>query len=261
MTGDMRRELGAFLRSHRERLRADDLGLRAAGNRRRTPGLRREEVADLCGMSPTWLAWIEQGRDVSASPAALARLSDVLRLNRAERAYLFELARKQDPQAEAGAPEAAPAAVGQVLAATTVPAYGLDRLWCCCGANPAGARLFAPWLDGRDPNLLGFVFRDPAARRFIADWDDRARRLVAEFRADTSRLGDDPEVTALVAGLRRDSAAFESFWQARDVQAREGGLRRFHHAVDGAVCYEQVTLRVAGHDRFKVVMLFPATAA
>lgn len=259
MTDAARRELGGFLRAHRERLRAADVGLRAIDDgRRRTPGLRREEVAALCGLSPTWLTWLEQGREVSASPAALSRLSDALRLNRAERAYLFELARKQDPKASGAAPEPMPPAVGRVLAATGAPAYALDRLWRACGWNPAAAHLFAPWLGGAEPNLLAFVFCDPAARRFIRDWDDRARRLTAEFRADTSRLGADPEAAALVARLRRDSPDFEGFWQARDVLAREGGERLFDHPRDGPLRYEQVTLLLAAHEQFKIVMLFPA---
>lgn len=261
MTMEARQELGAFLRAHRERLRAVEVGLRpAAGERRRTPGLRREELAVLCGMSPTWVTWIEQGRDVSASPWALSRLGDALRLSRAERAYLFELARKQDPRAGAASPEAVPPAVSRVLAAAAVPAYGLDRLWRACGWNPAAAQLFAPWLGGTERNLLAFVFCDPAARRFIHDWDDRARRLVAEFRADTSRLGDDPEATGLVARLRRDSPDFDGFWQARDVLAREGGERLFEHPEDGLLRYEQTTLLLAAHEQFKIVMLFPAEA-
>src|SRR5215472_9229840 len=89
--------LGAFLRALRERQSPVDFGL-PAGTRRRTPGLRREEVAQLCGLSATWYSWIEQGRDVSVSPTALARLAAALRLGRAERAYLFELAGKRDPE-------------------------------------------------------------------------------------------------------------------------------------------------------------------
>ena len=103
MPEDQRRLLGAFLRRRRELLRADDVGLRVSGSaRRRTPGLRREEVAEICGMSPTWYAWIEQGRDISVSPGALARLADAMRLTPAERSYLFQLTRKRDPSAPPG---------------------------------------------------------------------------------------------------------------------------------------------------------------
>src|SRR5487761_796992 len=93
---EQRRELGEFIRARREKLVPSAVGL-AVGGRRRTPGLRREEVAQLCGLSTTWYTWIEQARDVSVSPPALARLANALRLSRAERAYLFELARKRDP--------------------------------------------------------------------------------------------------------------------------------------------------------------------
>src|SRR5262245_50905851 len=96
-SSEQRRELGEFVRAHRERLTPAAIGL-PAGSRRRTPGLRREEVAQLCGLSATWYSWIEQGRDVSVSPTALARLAVALRLGRAERAYLFELAGKRDPE-------------------------------------------------------------------------------------------------------------------------------------------------------------------
>src|SRR5262245_46978827 len=102
MTGiEERRRLGAFLRACRERLSPDDAGIHGRPTRRRTPGLRREEVALLCGLSPTWYTWLEQGRDVSMSPGALARIADALHLTTAERAYLFELHRKHDPDAPA----------------------------------------------------------------------------------------------------------------------------------------------------------------
>src|SRR5215470_11704429 len=93
-----RQELGAFLRAHRERLAPNSVGI-DPGARRRTPGLRREELASLAGVSATWIAWIEQGRNVSVSPAALMRLARVMRLTAAERHYLFDLAGKRDPEA------------------------------------------------------------------------------------------------------------------------------------------------------------------
>src|SRR6185312_3226508 len=124
-----RDELGEFLRSHRARLTPGELGLEP-GMRRRTPGLRREEVAQLAGVSATWYTWIEQGRDVSVSPAALARLARVMRLTAAERAYLFELAGKRDPDAP---PEPAlgeqPEGLAAIVQTIATPAYVLDRTW------------------------------------------------------------------------------------------------------------------------------------
>ena len=261
---DQRRLLGAFLRAHREALSPDRAGQPTnPAARRRTPGLRREEVAQLCGLSTTWYTWAEQGRDIALSEAALSRLAGVLRLSAAERAYLFGLARRRDPAAPAAAPpeETAPADLLAVLHSTTAPAYLLDRLWHARGWNPAAAHLFAPWLGGADPCLLRFVFLDPAARRFIADWDNRARRLLAEFRADTADTPDDPAIRALVEDLRRRSPDFTRFWTAHAVLAREGGTRLFNHPTEGRLAYQQVTLIPAAHPRHKLVVLLPEAKA
>jgi transcriptional regulator with XRE-family HTH domain len=251
---DQRRLLGAFLRTHREALAPDQ----AAGGRRRTPGLRREEVAQLCGLSTTWYTWVEQGRDIAVSAAALARLANALRLTTAERAYLFELTRRRDPAPPVAGPAAVvPAELLAVLRTTAVPAYLLDRLWHVRGWNDAAGRLFAPWFDSGETNLLRYVFLDPTARDFIWDWEDRARRLLAEFRADTAHNPDDPGMHALVEGLRRDSTAFTQFWNSHTVLAREGGERVFNHPRDGVVRYQQVTLLPARHSDHKLVMLLP----
>lgn len=255
---DHRKLLGAFLRAHRERLTAGALGLSGIRQeRRRTPGLRREEVAQLCGMSPTWYTWIEQGRDISVSPAALSRLADALRLTAAERAYLFELARKRDPAearrpVEPGAPEALLAAVATI----GTPAYVLDPLWRACAWNRPAEELFVGWLGGPDPSLLRYLFLNPQARRLICDWEDRGRRLIAEFRADTAP-GEDAEIEALVRELRRESAVFARFWDEYSVLDREGGERTFDHPERGFLRYRQLTLVLAGQPRYKLVMLLP----
>lgn len=260
---DQRRQLGAFLRSHREALTPGDAGQPTHPlARRRTPGLRREEVAQLCGLSTTWYTWAEQGRDIALSEAALARMATALRLSAAERSYLFELARRRDPAAPSlsTTETAAPAELLAVLAAISAPAYLLDRQWRACGWNAAAARLLAPWLESPEPCLLRFVFLDPAARRFIEDWDNRARRLLAEFRADTADTPEDPALRDLVADLRSRSPDFARFWNAHAVLAREGGARVFHHPREGRVEFEQVTLRPATHPRRKLVVLLPQDA-
>jgi transcriptional regulator with XRE-family HTH domain len=253
---EQRRLLAGFLRTRRERLRPSPALVAAGSPRRRTPGMRREEVAALCGVSPTWYSWIEQGRDVSVSPAALARLADALRLSAAERGYLFDLARKRDPAAAPlGDAEALPAALLAAVHAITTPAYVLDRLWDVRAWNPPAASLFADWIGGSERNLLRYVFLDPSAQTFIQDWPERARRLIAEFRADIGRAVEDPALRALADGLRDRSAAFARWWQQQDVQEREGGLRRFRHPVDGPLEYEQLTLRPAVRPDCKLVLL------
>jgi transcriptional regulator with XRE-family HTH domain len=257
---DQRRLLGAFLRRRREQLRAIDVGLTSRADRRRTPGLRREEMAQICGMSPTWYAWIEQGRDISVSSAALARIAEAMQLTPAERRYLFELTRRSDPSAPPQALEedAPPRTLQDAVNAVAAPAYLLDRLWRARAWNNPAALLFADWLGGEEACLLDYVFLNGAARGFIVDWENRARRLAAEFRADTARNPDDPALTALVERLRRGSREFAAFWSDHAVLAREGGARAFHHPKDGVLNYEQITLFPAGLADYKLVMLIGA---
>jgi len=247
--------LGAFLRARREAIAPEDAGL-PAGARRRTPGLRREEAAQLSAVSTTWYTWLEQGRPVSASPAALARLARGLRMSPAERAYFFDLAGKRDPDWSHAAPEDPPAPLLASVHAISGPAYILDRLWTARSWNAAAERLFTGWLDRPEtPNLLRYVFCAPEARRLIVDWEDRARRVAAEFRAATPGPAAAPDRDALIAGLRRDSPDFAEFWAAHGVLEREGGARSFNHPTDGLQRYQQVSLNIASWPDFRLTML------
>ena len=261
LPADQRRMLGAFLRARREALTPACVAAEAVfPGRRRTPGLRREEVAQLCGMSSTWYSWIEQGRDISLSAVALARLSDALRLTAAERAYLFELSRRRDPSPALVEPRDGmiPAELRAVLQATAAPAYLMDRCWHALAWNDAAGHLFSPWLGSSETCLLRYVFLDPGARDFIFDWEDRARRVIAEFRADTARVPDDPAMKALVEELLRDSSAFSRLWEGHAVLTREGGTRLFRHPEDGLLRYEQITLVPAPFPEHRIVMLLPS---
>lgn len=255
-SAEQRALLGTFLKTHRGRISPAEAGLRGGSERRRTPGLRREEVAQLSGISTTWYTWLEQGREVSVSPSALARLADGLRLSPAERAYVFAMAHKQDPSGPQD-PErdVPPSALLVALDAMSCPAYLLDSLWFVSGYNDAALHLFGAWIGSGHANLVRYVFLDPTARNLIADWDNRARRLVAEFRADTVHRADDAAFVTLVDGLQDASTRFSHWWQDYGVLDREGGRRVFHHPADGTVDFEQVTLTPAGHPEFKLVML------
>ena len=244
-----------FLRAHRERLTPADARIAGGPVRRRTPGLRREEVAQLAGLSPTWYTWLEQGREVSVSAGALARIADALHLTAPERAYLFELARRLDPELARPGDQEGPASLLSALKAMRTPAYLLDRNWCACGSNAAARHLFAQSLGGAERNLLRYVFLDSTARDFICDWENRARRLVAEFRADTAARADEREVAELVQELRRASTRFGEYWDDHRVLARDGGTRDFNHPKEGAVRYEQLTLLPATRSGYKLVML------
>jgi transcriptional regulator with XRE-family HTH domain len=255
MTGDQRQLLGAFVRAHREKLPPE-----GGGVRRRTPGLRREELAARAGISATWCTWIEQGRDVKASPQALARLARAMMLSRAERAYFFELSGKRDPDGPSPPDRAdAPPSIVDAAQAIRHPAYGLDRLWNACAWNAAAKRLFPGWLD-RDcqRNLLIFVFLDPAARDLIPNWKDRAVRLLAEFRSDFGHSFSDPRARDLVERLQRKSPLFAQAWNTHSVLEREGGLRIFNHPDKGLLRFVQSTFHPSERPDHKLVILTPA---
>jgi transcriptional regulator with XRE-family HTH domain len=247
-----RQMLGAFIRAHRARLTPA-----RPGSRRRTPGLRREELADAAGLGVTWITWLEQGRDVQPSVAALARLADALQLSAAERASLFDLAGKKDPHAGAENVDDLSPALLALPGLVSAPAYLLDHTWTARAWNGPAAALFVGWLDpdASDRNLLRYVFLHPAARDLIVDWDTRARRLAAEFRADYHRRPADADMQALVEQLCRDSALFAACWDRQDVLHREGGARRFRHPVDGELRFVQTTLLVALQMEIKLVCL------
>ncbi len=252
LDADERRLLGNFIRAHRERARPD-----IAGGRRRTPGLRREELAARAGISVTWCAWIEQGRAVQASPEALVRIAQALSLTPAERSYLFELAGRLDPEAAARPQEEAPASLRAIIGALEHPAYGLDCCWSAVCWNDSAAWLFRGWLDGdHQRNLLRFVFQESSARDLLPNWEDRARRLLAEFRADYGHMFRDERVKRFVHALRRDSEFFSRAWDEQGVQYREGGLRAFHHSQQ-ELLFEQHSYTPSDAPCYKLVALLP----
>lgn len=255
----MHKQLGEFIRLHREQTKPQDVGLRADG-RRRTPGLRREELAQLCDVSPTWLTWLEQGRPVSASAKVLSRLADIMHLTAAERTYLFRLADKLDTTSEAKN-DSPSANFTAIVKAIRTPAYILNRQWDAVTWNRPASDLFSGWLDqgkaAAPANLLRFMFGSSSARKLIADWPERAQRLVAEFRADCGKYADDEPYASLIAELTRDSEEFKKLWNAHHVLGRDGGSRRFQHPTQGALTFEQVTLNLAAAREVKLVMLLP----
>jgi len=256
-----RKALGEFIKTQRTQIPTAALRL-GGSTRRRTPGLRREEIAQLCDISVTWYTWIEQGRTVSVSAAALARIAEALQLSRAKRAYLFELSGKKDPQAQDVLAQEIPDEILAVTDAIKTPAYLLDRHWNAVAWNRAAKTLFVGWLDkksknGASRNLLEYTYCQPEAATLISDWEQRASRLAAEFRADCGMYLDEPEIARLVARLSTASAAFKRAWNLHDVVEKEGGERRFSHPALGQLAYRQVNLRVANRPELKLVMLLP----
>jgi len=256
MPADRRQTLSQFLRTQREKLSPTEAGLLVVPRRRRTPGLRREEVAQLCGISTTWYTWLEQGRDVTCSPATLSRIATNLKMSATERRYLFTLAELRDPQQNAHVLTTPTTLLG-LPEQIKSPAYLLDPLWNVLSANGPARALFTGWMDSPEPNQLRYVFLNPEAKTFLTDWPDRARRLLAEFRSDTAHLARTKAFQTLTSALQAESQDFLHFWQDQRVLPREGGQRSFQHPILGPLKYEQTTLTPAEHTGYKLVVLTP----
>lgn len=260
-----RQELAKFLQALRQRGTPEAFGF-PTGARRRTQGLRREEVAQLAGISATWYTWIEQGREVNVSAEALDRLAVALKLSKSERTYLFEMADRRDPQAHITETDAAPETLINMLSGIQIPAYIMGRTWNLLAWNAPASSLFIGWLDTLPenasqiekvlpPNLLRFVFTHANAKQFVVNWEMRARRLVAEFRADCRSRLEEPELKQLVSELTLANPEFERFWKQHDVLERQGGQREFNHPTLGLISYQQITLRPVEQEQLKLVLL------
>ena len=214
-------------------------------------------------MSPTWYTWIEQGREVNISAEALDRLALALKLSRSERDYLFDMAGRRDPRSTEMEEDTAPETLVSMIANITIPAYIMGRTWDLLAWNKGAEELFTGWLDKPRiadeplPNLLGFVFLNPEARQFVVNWEVRARRLVAEFRADCRGRLEEPGLQRLVTELSQSSPDFDRFWKQHDVLERQGGQRAFNHPKRGLINYQQVTLRPVEQEQLKLVLLTP----
>ena len=256
------RELAAFLRARRARLTPEAVGL-PRGARRRTPGLRREEVAEIAGLGPTWYTWLEQGRDIHPSAATLERLARALRLDAAERRYLFLLAGYPPPAVLPEGEETVGPALRRVLDALgDTPAYVLGRYWDRLAWNRAAELIFdlaAAPPHGR--NLLWQLFTDPAHRDFVVEWEAVARGVLAEFRADSAAAPDDPRFTALIADLQRSSPEFRAWWPQHDVRGIVGGRKVFAHPDVGHLVLEHTTLLVPGHVGERLMIYTPLPEA
>jgi transcriptional regulator with XRE-family HTH domain len=254
-----RRQSGAFLRSRRERLTPSDVGL-PDGFRRRTPGLRREEVALLAGVGATWYTWLEQGRDVRPSAEVLSALADALRLDAAERRHLYILNDRPSPEPKPTGPERVEQPLLRMLDSLTgQPAYVLGRRWDVLAWNRAAELLFGDYgkLEGDERNIMHIVFVDKAHRKLLVDWNEVASTVLAMFRADSARYAGDPDFERLIGSLMRVSAEFRELWSRQDVLRSLSSHKRIKHPVAGRMTFEYTSFEVTGQADMKLVVYTP----
>lgn len=244
-------EVRDFLLSRRARLRPRDVGLPPGGGQRRVPGLRREEVALLAGLSVEYYTKLERGHLEGASERVLQAVAEVLRLDAAERDHLFDLARaaRHDTTPRPVPPADAPLreSTRVLLGAIDAPAFVRNHRRDIVAANPLGRALYAPMYEDpvSPPNTARFAFLDPRARDFYTDWELAAGNIVAVLRSDAGRYGEDPLLQELVADLSRRSGAFRDRWADHEVRHHHAGRKHYRHPLVGEIelLYEAMPLQ------------------
>jgi transcriptional regulator with XRE-family HTH domain len=245
-------ELAEFLRSSRARVSPEELGLEHESARRRVPGLRREELAQLAGVSVDYYTRLEQGRSRSASAEVLGALATALRLNDAERQHLMDLARPEPAQRKRrGRPQRVdPATLRliEMLDEVNSPAFVLGRRLDVLAHNRIAGSLITEFraLPAAERNQARFVFFDPHARELYEDWDAVAADTVAMLRLDSGRYPDDPQLSALIGELSIHSEEFRRWWSDHKVHRRTTGTKGYHHPVVGDLTVQYQALHPAG---------------
>lgn len=251
--------LGAFLRDRRARMDPASFGL---GGRRRTPGLRREEVAQRANISPTWYTWLEQGRGGAPSADVLDRLANGLMLTAPEREHLFLLALGRPPMVTFSRTDHVTPRLQRVLdALPNSPAIIKTATWDVIAWNAAAARLLTDYgtLPREERNVLRLIFTNPVTMEAQDDWWNVARYVVGAFRADAARAGAGSEINALVEELSRISPEFESLWRENDVAAHGDGMKRLRHPERGLIELEFSVFAVEGRPDLGMLVYNPAT--
>jgi transcriptional regulator with XRE-family HTH domain len=249
-----RAELAEFLRARRSRIRPEDVGL-PPGIRRRTPGLRREEVAQLAGVGVTWYTWLEQGRKIHVSGQVLAAVARTLMLDDAECEHLFRLAEAPDrlPPPE---PPVVPQSVLEVLATLDpLPAILLNARYDILAENATYTELFRSWRrPGEARNVLWYCFVNPAAREHYQNMDEQLPVLVATLRASFARHLGEPAWTEFIRTLSAASPAFTEMWGRHDVARPGVTFKTFVHDQVGRLTIRSTSLAVAGLAETRIVV-------
>lgn len=254
--------LGSFLRDRRARIDPASFGF--AGGRRRTPGLRREEVAQRANISPTWYTWLEQGRGGAPSADVLNRLATGLMLTEPEREHLFIIGLGRPPEPRYQHTDGVTPRLQRVLdAMPTSPAIIKTATWDVVAWNRAAAVLLTDYakLPRKQRNVLRLMFSDSRVRAAQDDWHNVARYVVGAFRADAARAGADAEIAQLVEELSRISPEFESLWRDNDIAGHADGVKRLHHPELGPIELEFSAFAVDGRPDLGMIVYNPATSA
>lgn len=260
MATEAENPLGSFLRDRRMRLDPTAFGLPSA--RRRTPGLRREEVAQRANISPTWYTWLEQGRGGAPSADVIERIARGMMLTEPEREHLHLLAFGHLPEARYSEPGGITPRLQRILDAIPIsPAIIRTATWDVVAWNRAAADVLTDYsrLSRKDRNILRLMFSDSRVRAAQEDWNSVARFVVGAFRADAARAGAGAEIRQLVDELSAASPEFAALWRDNEVIGHGDGVKRLHHPEMGAIELEFSTFAVEGRQDLVMMIYNPAT--
>jgi transcriptional regulator with XRE-family HTH domain len=252
--------LGTYLKDRRAKLDPAAFGLPTT--RRRTPGLRREEVAQRANVSATWYTWLEQGRGGAPSADALERIARALLLTDVEREHLFLLAQGRPPGVRYRETDRVAPRLQRVLDALEFsPALIRTAMWDVLAWNRAAAKVLGDYgaVAPEQRNILRRIFLDPRAREANLDWESVARHVVAVFRADATRAGASARVAVLVDELSRRSPEFAAMWRDNDVRNSGEGVKRLRHPLAGPIAFEYSAFAVDGRPDLGMVVYSPTT--
>ncbi|HTK11418.1 MAG TPA: helix-turn-helix transcriptional regulator [Ktedonobacteraceae bacterium] len=255
---DRHHELAAFLRSRRARLSPEQVGL-PRGLRRRTPGLRRAEVALLAGVSPEWYTRLEQGRDIHVSVQVLESLARVLLLDANERTHVFLLALRQPPPVETFSHTKISPTFQQFLTQLgTIPACVADPRSTIVAWNTAFCAVFGDYatLSERERNSLWRLFTLPMPQR-NEEWKEFTRGALAQFRAEYGRFIEDPWWARQIAELSQISPEFRELWARHDLRGAPEGRKSLHHPLVGELTFDFCSLRMADSEHLRLMMYTP----
>ncbi|MEV6173215.1 helix-turn-helix transcriptional regulator [Streptomyces sp. NPDC051954] len=258
---DRRAELSEFLRSRRARLKPEDVGLPDFGRHRRVPGLRREELAQLAGVSVAYYTRLEQGNGRNVSAEVLDAIARALRLNGAEHAHLTHLAKpKQHKKKQSGRTQQVRASLRQLLdTMDDVPAYVGGRRTDILAWNRMAAAVFGDWgeLPERERNWARLVFLRPEYKDLFQNWEQKAIDIVCLLRMDAGCYPDDSRLSALVGELSVKSEDFRRLWATHDVKEKSHGLKRLHHPLVGDLDLQFESFRLPDDSEQTMVVYHP----
>ena len=254
--------LGTYLKDRRSKL--DPAAFGFAAERRRTPGLRREEVAQRANISATWYTWLEQGRGGAPSADVLDRIARALMLTDVEREHLFLLGLGRPPEVRYQKNDGVTPRLQRVLdALEPSPALIRTAIWDIVAWNRAATVMLTDYgaLPPEQRNVLRFIFLDPRVRAAQQDWESVARFVIGAFRVDAARAGAAAAVEPLVDELCRLSPEFKAMWRDNDVRTHGEGVKHMRHPVLGPIAFEYSAFAVDGRSDLSMVVYNPATAA